>query len=36
MCEPSDVASLILYLLSGEARQINGQVFHVDGGLGLA
>lgn len=36
LCEPSDVASLILYLLSGEARQINGQVFHVDGGLGLA
>ncbi|MCU0817238.1 MAG: SDR family oxidoreductase [Cypionkella sp.] len=36
LCEPSDVASLILYLLSDEARQINGQVFHVDGGLGLA
>lgn len=36
LCEPSDVASFIVYLLSDEARQINGQVFHVDGGLGLA
>jgi NAD(P)-dependent dehydrogenase (short-subunit alcohol dehydrogenase family) len=34
--EPSEVASLIVYLLSEEARQINGQVIHVDGGLGLA
>ncbi len=36
LSEPADVASLIVYLLSPEARQINGQVIHVDGGLGLA
>jgi len=36
LCTPSDVAALILFLLGEDARQINGQVFHVDGGLGLA
>lgn len=31
----ADVASMIAYLLSHEARQVTGQVMHVDGGLSL-
>jgi NAD(P)-dependent dehydrogenase (short-subunit alcohol dehydrogenase family) len=36
LCEPADIAAAIAFLLSREARQITGQVLHVDGGLSLA
>lgn len=35
VAEPSDVAALIAFLLSDEARHITGQVIHIDGGLTL-
>ena len=35
LSEPDDVAALIAFLLSGDARQITGQVIRVDGGLSL-
>ncbi|NIF54591.1 SDR family oxidoreductase [Burkholderia sp. Ax-1724] len=35
VAEPADVAALIAFLLSGEARHITGQVIHIDGGLTL-
>ncbi len=35
VAEPGDIAALIAFLLSDEARQITGQVIHVDGGLTL-
>ncbi|MGY6130360.1 SDR family NAD(P)-dependent oxidoreductase (plasmid) [Paraburkholderia strydomiana] len=35
IAEPADVAALIAFLLSDEARHITGQVIHVDGGLTL-
>jgi 3-oxoacyl-[acyl-carrier protein] reductase len=35
VAEPADVAALIAFLLSDEARHITGQVIHVDGGLTL-
>lgn len=35
IAEPADVAALIAFLLSDEARHITGQVIHVDGGLAL-
>ncbi|CAH2901612.1 MAG: Dehydrogenases with different specificities (related to short-chain alcohol dehydrogenases) [uncultured Paraburkholderia sp.] len=35
IAEPADVAALISFLLSDEARHITGQVIHVDGGLTL-
>jgi NAD(P)-dependent dehydrogenase (short-subunit alcohol dehydrogenase family) len=35
IAEPDDIAALIAFLLSDEARHITGQVIHVDGGLTL-
>lgn len=35
IAEPDDVAALIAFLLSDEARHITGQVIHIDGGLTL-
>jgi 3-oxoacyl-[acyl-carrier protein] reductase len=35
VAEPADIAALIAFLLSDEARHITGQVIHVDGGLTL-
>ncbi|MBP0594627.1 SDR family oxidoreductase [Paraburkholderia sp. LEh10] len=35
VAEPGDIAALIVFLLSDEARHITGQVIHVDGGLTL-
>jgi NAD(P)-dependent dehydrogenase (short-subunit alcohol dehydrogenase family) len=35
VAEPTDIAALIAFLLSDEARHITGQVIHVDGGLTL-
>jgi 3-oxoacyl-[acyl-carrier protein] reductase len=35
VAEPDDIAALIAFLLSDEARHITGQVIHVDGGLTL-
>ncbi|WP_233832358.1 SDR family NAD(P)-dependent oxidoreductase [Paraburkholderia sp. ZP32-5] len=35
VAEPADVAALIAFLLSDEARHITGQVIHIDGGLTL-
>lgn len=36
IADPDDVAALIAFLLSDEARHITGQVIHIDGGLTLA
>ncbi|WP_133651065.1 SDR family NAD(P)-dependent oxidoreductase [Paraburkholderia flava] len=35
IAEPDDIAALIAFLLSDEARHITGQVIHIDGGLTL-
>ncbi|HEV3423745.1 MAG TPA: SDR family oxidoreductase [Paraburkholderia sp.] len=35
IAEPADVAALIAFLLSDQARHITGQVIHIDGGLTL-
>ena len=35
LAQPDDVAALIEFLMSAQARQITGQVIHVDGGLTL-
>jgi 3-oxoacyl-[acyl-carrier protein] reductase len=35
VADPDDIAALIAFLLSDEARHITGQVIHVDGGLTL-
>ncbi|WP_408442060.1 SDR family NAD(P)-dependent oxidoreductase [Paraburkholderia caffeinilytica] len=35
VAEPADIAALIAFLLSDEARHITGQVIHIDGGLTL-
>jgi 3-oxoacyl-[acyl-carrier protein] reductase len=35
VAEPVDIAALIAFLLSDEARHITGQVIHIDGGLTL-
>lgn len=35
LCEPDDIAALAVFLLGPNARQITGQVIHVDGGLTL-
>ncbi|MFL9873545.1 SDR family NAD(P)-dependent oxidoreductase [Paraburkholderia megapolitana] len=35
IADPDDVAALIAFLLSDEARHITGQVIHIDGGLTL-
>ena len=35
IAEPDEVAALIAFLLSAEARHITGQAIHVDGGLSL-
>ncbi|MEC5408995.1 SDR family oxidoreductase [Paraburkholderia sp. MPAMCS5] len=35
VAEPADIAALIAFLLSDDARHITGQVIHVDGGLTL-
>ncbi|MFV0296038.1 MAG: SDR family NAD(P)-dependent oxidoreductase, partial [Hyphomicrobiaceae bacterium] len=35
IAEPEDIAALIAFLLSAEARHITGQVISVDGGLSL-
>ena len=33
IAQPSDIASVVVFLLSGEARFITGQVINVDGGM---
>lgn len=35
LAEPDDIAAAIAFLLSREARQITGELLHVDGGLRL-
>jgi 3-oxoacyl-[acyl-carrier protein] reductase len=35
VAEPADIAALIAFLLSNEARHITGQIIHIDGGLTL-
>ncbi|MDE1180680.1 SDR family oxidoreductase [Paraburkholderia sp.] len=35
VAEPADIAALIAFLLSDDARHITGQVIHIDGGLTL-
>lgn len=35
VAEPADIAALIAFLLSDEARHITGQTIHIDGGLTL-
>lgn len=36
IAEPDDIAAVIAFLLSDDARHITGQTIHVDGGLSLA
>ena len=36
MAEPEDVAHVVLFLCSEEARHVTGQVIVVDGGLTIA
>lgn len=35
IAQPDDIAAIVQFLLSADARQITGQVIHIDGGLGI-